>query len=229
MTTSIKTVAGALVSSSLVSFIVGTFLAGPLYAATPAEEAVSWAIAHRAEAFDRLMPAARSTDVSVDGSLVTVRAAGFEDHYEFLLEVKQDGLGLGPTARLVLPVGAPLVIQLARAKLGGAEDLASALRLIQLKTLQLPTGASKRIHDELASFCMPLAPQRGPFLHRDTYEITAVGWSELRLVVTDDGDRRRPIYRALFRNIRAALDSVGVGAGALSFDPRQYYDSVHTP
>jgi len=52
---------------------------------------------------------------------VTVRSEGFEDRFDFLLQIKQEE-NAAPTATVIIPEGAPLVVQVARARLAGATN-----------------------------------------------------------------------------------------------------------
>jgi hypothetical protein len=229
MTLSTKTAVPVRTSSSRAGSLlrVISFTAALLVTATPApaetparNAAVSWAIEHRQEAFDLLMPAATTFAAEQGEIAISVRRAGFEDRFELLLKIgKREGRA--PEATLIIPSGAPLVVQLARARLAGALSLDTALQSVKLDRKFLAPGVAVHLFDALMAARVPLRPQTGLFLHRPHFEINIIGSSELRLDVYDDGTNSA--FRPVIRAVTSALREAGVTEDSLSFDPQKYY------
>ena len=222
MITKIKILAVARVFGSLIFPILGaTALSAPIVAAPEHDNAMSWAIAHREEAFDRLMPHVAKFSGNGPEVAFSVRAAGFEDHFEFLLTLERHE-GQVPTATLIIPDKEPLVVQLARLRVDKSLSFDTILQRIRITRRQLPPTAARRLYDRLVSVQLPLRPQTGFFLHRQHLEVTAVGWNELKFDFYDDGDTSSS-YGRLLSSVWSALHAVGVDRTALAFDPAPYH------
>lgn len=184
------------------------------------ESAMSWAIEHRQQVFDQLMPRAPEFGADLAEITISIRSNGFEDHYEFALTIEQrDGRPL--TATVAIPSGEPLVVQLARARQAGA-SLESAISSVKIDRRAVPAGVAKELFAGLMAATVPLRPQSGLMLHRQRLEITVIGSSDLTLEIFDDGDRRSP-YSNLIGRIYRALSSVDINQRTLRFDPKKYY------
>ncbi len=211
------------ISSSRISFVVLLALFATARAhATAAGDAMTWAVEHQQEAFEQVMPAAARYGPNKPETTLTVRSEGFEDRFDFLLQITHRE-NAAPTATVVLPEGAPLVVQLARARLLGAPTLEVALKTIRLKNIALPPTVAKRLFYALMKTCVPLRPQTGVFIHREIYELSVVGWSDFRLIISDDRDRTRSPFGDVFREVKEAIEKVDVTAQTLKFDAQLYY------
>jgi hypothetical protein len=220
----IRAAAQALGSSILFMFFA-IAPALPILASTDREAAMSWAIEHREEAFDRLMPRIAEFGSNRPEIALSVRAGGFEDHFEFLLTIEQRE-GHAPEATLVIPHEEPLTIQLARLRADKSLALDDILPRIRLDRRRLPPTAARLLFNRLISLQVPLRPQTGFFLHRQHLEVTAIGWNELRFDCFDDGDKSSSIGR-LFSAVWSALHSVRLDRSALAFDPAAYHTTDH--
>ncbi len=181
------------ISSSRMSFVVllAVFAATARAHATAAGDAMTWAVQHQQEAFDQVMPAAARYGPNKPETTVTVRSEGFEDRFDFLLQITR------------------------------REN--AAPKTIRLKNIALPPAVAKRIFYALMKTCVPLRPQTGVFIHREIYELSVVGWSDFRLIISDDRDRTRSPFGDVFREVQEAIEKVGVTAQALKFDAQLYY------
>jgi hypothetical protein len=190
-----------------------------------AQAAMKWALDNRREAFDRLLPAASEENRdSGTQTAISIRQEGFEDRFEFALRI--DALQSGATrAVLTIPDREPLSVQLARIRLDAPTiTLTEALSHVHLRRVTLPNAVAKRLLQGFLATTIPARPQTGIFLHRPTFEVTILAWSELRVIVTDDGDQRSR-FRSLLTAIRHALSAAQLSDGQLRFDPRVYYGS----
>src|SRR4051794_1550936 len=224
MTTQIRILAAA---RAFGSYILLFFLVAPtasVLGSTDRDTAMSWAIQHRQETFDRLMPRAAQFSSDRPEIAFSVRGAGFEDRFEYLLIIEWRGGG-APEATLVMPRGEPLTVQLARLRADKSLTLDDMLPRIRLDHRKLPPLAARHLYERLLTLRIPLRPQTGLFLHRQHLEVTAEGWSELRFDCFDDGGKSSP-FGLLFSAVRSALHVVGVDSTALEFDPAAYHSTT---
>jgi hypothetical protein len=219
MTTKIRIPAAASAFISL-AFLLAIALS-PILAANERDDGILWAIKNREEAFNRLMPRVARFSSNQSETAFSVRAAGFEDHFEFLLTIEQHR-GRVPEAILVIPDKEPLVVQLARMRADKSLSLDDMLPKVRITRRQLPPQAARRLYDRLVSVQLPLRPQTGFFLHRQHLEVTAVGWNELQFDFFDDGNKSSPFGRILIA-VWSALRDVGVDRSELAFDPAAYH------
>jgi hypothetical protein len=183
---------------------------------------MSWAIAHREEVFDRLMPRVTRYATNAPEISFSIRAAGFEDHFEYLLTVDRRE-GKEPEASLVMPNKEPLVVQVARLRADKSLSLDDIVQRVQLSRRRLPATAARHLYDRLVAIQIPIRPQTGFFLHRQHLEVSAVGWNEVKFDFFDDGNTSSPFGR-LLRAVWSALRAEGVDQTALAFDPARYHD-----
>jgi len=155
---------------------------------------MSWAIDHQQEVFDQFMPEAPRYGPDRPETAITVRSEGFGDRFDFLLKVTQTEENAAPTATVIVPEGAPLVVQVARARLAGAPTLEAAVKTIRLKSIALSPEEAKHIFYALMKIRVPLRPQTAILIHRDILEISVVGWSYLHLNIRDDRDRKPSLF-----------------------------------
>jgi hypothetical protein len=226
MITKMRILAAAWALGNFIAFIPPTIAqVSSVPAATDRDAAMSWAIEHRQEVFDRLMPRVVSFSSDRPDIAFSVRAAGFEDHFEFLLTIERRD-GHPPEAALIIPHEEPLTVQLARLRAGGARSIDDILPRIHLDRRQLSPSAARRLYNDLIAARFPLRPQTGLFIHRQRLEVTAIGWSELRFDFFDDGDKSSS-FGALLGAVWSALHAVGVDHAGLAFDPASYHQTQH--
>lgn len=188
---------------------------------TNRESAMDWAVAQRAEAFDRLMPRASSYDVVPGGTAVSLRSPGFEDAFEFEITVLSSP-GNEVRGLVVVTVDEPLTVQLARLRDAGCVSLDECLSRVRVQRRTLDAGIATFIRDRLARVCVPISSLQKGLHHKRQFEITVAGWGELRLTVTGDEHARGPA-REVLGAIDHILKDAKVSTGALDFDPRPYY------
>ena len=174
----------------------------------------AFAIEHRREVFDELMPGVSRYSQSDDEVGFSIRAEGFEDRFEWVLYLKKPSTG-NPIGKLVMTSGEPLVVQLTRLHSQGL-SLEDARKRIKLIVKDMSPEATMKLFHVLASTSIPIQPQVGFFLHQQRFEIAAAGWSELRFDFYEEQSGNSQI-RKLSAAIWEALRSANVDRSAIRF------------
>jgi len=213
-TTRITIAACVLSSLAFACFSAPSCRAGTV--AIAPEQPKQWAIAHRAEAYDELLPRPQRFQLALGDSALSLRSAGFDDRFEFSVTViaRTDGSVEG---EVLIPSAEPLVVQLTRLRAKGCQSLAQCIDGVHIERRKLEPAVGHSIVSAIETLCVPFGSQQKG-LHNDQrdYDLAAMGWSELLLNISDDPHATGPLKEAI-DVIKRCMKLAGLEEGRLAF------------
>ncbi len=196
--------------------VLSSLLLGPVPdTRTQAERdaAARWAVEHRQDVFDAVIPSAMSADVRMPICRVTtLRASGTIDRFEYGLRLVEpcpviSDRGVitkaAPTGEFLVADGTPITDQLARLRLQTpALTPESAVARIRVRRIELTAGEAKRLLAHLSESLVSLLPPTDISLDAPTYELqstTGITHRHVELTPAGTGPGERRIMKLAAR------------------------------